>query len=152
MGALNQALLAMAGKKVYLDTNAFIYYTSENPVYFPIVEPIIEACLQQTMFGFTGPAVKAEVMVQPYRSGDADLIDRYNHFFGQSNFLTLVPHQDNLFDQAARLAGKHKLRLIDALHIATAASAGCDFFVTNDSDFKADLPLQIISIKALRIS
>ena len=41
------------------------------------------------------------------------------------------------------------MKLIDALHFATAINAGCYFLLTNDRAFKAHKDIEIISLSTL---
>jgi hypothetical protein len=104
MGTLDETILMMHGKKVYLDTNIFIYFTEKNALYFPIVAPIIEACMDRRILAITGEAAIAETMVHPYRSGDVRKIDQFRQFFMQKNFLSIRPHDDGIFDTASMIA------------------------------------------------
>ena len=41
------------------------------------------------------------------------------------------------------------MRLMDALHYATAIEAGCRFMVTNDGGIKSSDELEVVSVKSL---
>lgn len=132
MGKIDAALARMAGQRVYLDTNVFIYFLQHDEVLFPVVQPIIRACAERQILGMTGDLAVAEVMVHPYRSGDAALIARFKRFFRQKHVLTVLPHESQLFDEAALIAGQRRLKLIDAIHHHTALQSGCRFLLTRE--------------------
>ncbi len=137
MTPIENAIARMAGHRVYIDTNVFIYFLAHEGAMHQVVAPIMQACASRTIFGFTGELVIAEVMVHPYRSGDASLIARFKSFFRQKNFLSIADHEPRFFDEAAMIAGQQRLKLMDAIHYRTAIEAGCRFFVTHDKDFNA---------------
>jgi predicted nucleic acid-binding protein len=139
----------MAGQRVYLDTNVFIFFLDGNGRYFPAVGPIVQACADGTLFGFTGRLAIAEVMVHPHRHGDAATVSRFKAFFGQKHFLTVVEHSPDCFDDAAMIAGQKRMKLIDAIHHRTALQAGCRFLLTNDRGFASDAVLEIVQIDDL---
>ena len=53
--------------------------------------------------------------------------------------LTFLSPTRNIIITAAKLRGQTNLKLIDALHIATAIDAGCPIFLTNDAGMKCDV-------------
>lgn len=135
MTKLTAAIARMAGHRVYIDTNIFIFFLEQDQVFFPLVAPVIQACAQRSILGVTGELVMAEVMVHPYRRGDAALVAQFKSFFTRKNFLTIAAHEARFFDEAAMIAGQARLKLIDAIHYRTAVQAGCEFFLTHDHDF-----------------
>lgn len=148
MDALNTALARMAGQKVYFDTNVFIYFLDQGTL-FNTVAPLLMACVEGRMMGCTGDAAVAETMVMPYRAQDVARIAKFKAFFGLEGFLTIHTHTAQTFDLAAQLAGTQGMRLMDALHYATAIQSGCRFLVTNDRRIDSSAALEIISVKAL---
>ena len=127
----------MAGQRVYIDTNVFIYFLSRHPTYFEASASVINACAQSNMFGFTGDAAVAEVMVAAYKNADPTLVTRFKLFFSQKNFLTIATHDAQTFDAAAQLVAVGGVKFIDALHMATAVQNQCAYFVTNDKGIKS---------------
>jgi predicted nucleic acid-binding protein len=151
MGVLDKALAKLSGQRVYMDTNTLVYFFDRNPIYFPAVAKIIQACDRGEFLGFTGDAAVSELMVHPYQTRNPAEIARGKAFFARPNFITVLPHTTPIFDAASQLraAGK-SLRLIDALHYATAISAGCQFFITNDKDFSGvSSGAEVINLKTL---
>jgi predicted nucleic acid-binding protein len=137
MSKLENALTRMAGHRVYIDTKVFIFFLERTDTLFEVAAPFIQACANRQLLGVTGELVMAEVMVHPYRSGDAALIARFKSFFTRKNFLTIAEHEARFFDDAAMLAGQKRLKLMDAIHYRTALQAGCSFFLAHDHDFDA---------------
>lgn len=164
---LDLALARILGKKVYIDSCVFIYFLDQNitPMpgqssnsanFFDAASLILQACAKQRCFGATGDAAVAEVLVNPYRKSDALQIARFKQFFNQKNFLNVLPHDYATFDTAAQIVAQHRLKLIDALHIATAVQSSCAFFITNDLSIQAAMPknlsLEVICLNDLLTS
>lgn len=80
---------------------------------------------------------------------DPKLIATTHNFFRSRNFLTILPHDRAIFDHAARLRAEGRLRFIDAIHIATATSADCKFFVTNDKTIRTHGDIAVIQLDTL---
>lgn len=139
----------MAGQRVYIDTNVFIYFLSRHPTYFEASARVIHACAESSIFGFTGDAAVAEVMVGAYKHADPTLATRFKQFFAQRNFLTIAAHDAQIFDSAAQLVARGALKFIDALHMATAMHSQCAYFVTNDKGIKSGAHLEVVQLEQL---
>ena len=139
----------MGAQRVYLDSNVFVYFLDRNPVYFPLVAPLLEAINSGDIIGVTGDAAVAEVMVRPYQTGDPTLVAGIKSFFGTAGFLAVRSHDAAAFDLAAQLRARHGMKFIDALHVATAISAECRFLITNDGDFRSQVAIEVISLRGL---
>ncbi len=149
MGKIAAALARMAGHRVYVDTNIFVYFLGRNSDFFAMAASLLQAIEAGTIIGFTGDAAMAETLVKPYQSDSLGLAASIKAFFRAEDFLTILPHDAETFDLAAQLRAKQGMKFIDALHYATAIRAGCKFFVTNDSGIRASDVLEVIQLKSL---
>lgn len=149
MGKIDTLLAKLAGQRVYIDANFFIYFLNQQAPYFDIVVPVIQACDKGQFKGFTGDAVVAEVMVQPYRLNSPSEISKGKGLFSRENFLTVLSHDALTFDLASQIRAGSTMRMLDALHYATAVQSGCRFLLTNDRDFKTSKMLEVIGISSL---
>ena len=149
MDALAAALGRMAGQRVYFDTNVFIYFLDRGAL-FDVVAPLLSACVAGRMAGCTGDAAVAETMVMPYRHKNMAKIAQFKTFFSLEGFLTVHAHTAQTFDLAAQFAGTQNMRLMDALHYATAIQSGCRFLITNDAGIKSSDEIEVIYVKALQ--
>jgi predicted nucleic acid-binding protein len=147
MGKIEPLLARLAGCRVYIDANIFVYFLDRHPTYFSLVAPIIQAMGDGSFLGLTGDAVVAEVMVGPYRSGDPALTADIKSFFQSAGALAVLRHGPEDFDLAAQLRGRHGMKFIDALHVATAARAGCRFLLTNDDGIRPFGAMEIVGIR-----
>ena len=149
MGAVDALLTRVAGQRVYIDANFFIYFLSRAQPYFDAVVPVFQACDAGRFAGITGDAAVAEVMVHPYRSKNPSEIARVKSLFSRAGFVSVIAHDAADFDLAAQCRAESRMRMMDALHYATALGAGCRFLLTYDHDFKSVGGLEVISIDSL---
>lgn len=149
MGTITALLARMAKQRVYLDSNIFIYFLDRNPVYFPLVAPILEAIDGGRITAVTGDAAVAQVMVRPYQTSDPALIAGIKSFFGAAGFLSVLSHDAAAFDLAAHLRARHGMKFIDALHVATAINAECRFLIANDGDFRSQAAIEVVTLRGL---
>jgi len=125
MGKIIGVIAAMRGQRVYVDTNIFIYFLERNADFFPLAAPIIQAISANELIGLTGEITVAEALIQPYRAQDTVLIAETRDFFEASNFLTVLSHDKAMWELAAQLRAAQRLKLPDAVHLATALKAAC---------------------------
>ena len=144
-----QFLNRIAGSRIYIDSCVFIYFLEKDAKRFELVQALLLCCTQQHAFAFTGAAAVAEVMVKPYRLGEKTVITQAEAFFTQPRFLSLCEHRLSSFQQAARIAGEQKMKLVDALHYATALENGCTYLITNDRAYASNPLISVIQIDAL---
>ena len=48
---------------------------------------------------------------------------------------------------AAQISAKHSMKLVDALHLATALQAGCKYLITQDMGFKQVEGVELVNLK-----
>ena len=149
MGEVGVGLATMWGRRVYIDANAFIYFLDRHPAYIERVTPFFEAAYEGRVVAVSGDVAVAEVMVGPYRTGDEELIRGTSAFFETRNLIDIRSHTARDFDEAARLRGARGLALVDALHLATARRAQCDYLLTNDPRLPSIPGLEVVRITDL---
>lgn len=139
-------LAAISGHRIYLDTNIFVYFLDKNTQFFNAASALINAIATHHAHAYTGQIAVAETMVGPYRSKNPHLIGSALAFFAQKHVLTIVRHEDWAFERAAQFRAQTHIKLIDALHIATALQANCHVLVTNDKAIRTSNRLQILQL------
>ncbi|MDD2800524.1 MAG: PIN domain-containing protein [Methylococcales bacterium] len=75
------------------------------------------------------PLVRLEALVKPIIDGNTSLITDYEIFLADQQWLTIG---DAEFERALTLRSHHKIKTLDALHLATAMQHNCTEFWTND--------------------
>ncbi len=147
MREFEQQLRLMAGARVYIDTNIFIYFFNKWDKGFSLVADLIEVCADRRIFGVASELVVAEILVQPYRERDLGTIAQVKRFFGQKDFLHVCEHQSGFINESAMLAGEHGMKLIDAMHFHTAIANQCNFLITHDQNFKSTKGVEVVQLQ-----
>lgn len=120
------------GAHVVVDTAPFIY-TLENHLHFsPLFIGLFEAAEKGDLIITLSTITLAEVLTGPFKSGHSALAKRYEAALRNFNVQAVSPEIAVL---AAQLRAQYRLKLPDALQIATALELGADAFVTHDRDF-----------------
>lgn len=131
-----------------LDTPPFVYFIEEHPTYLPVVRPVFAAIADGTIAGVTSGLTLLEILVQPYRTGNVRLAERYEALLTKSQGLRVDGITNAVLRTAAQLRAARHIKTPDAIHIATALIAGCPVYLTNDRDLP-DVPgLRILQLRS----
>ncbi len=140
-------LIAQTGR-IFLDTPPVIYHIEGNPQYQPFTDPIFQAISNGNLEAATSPITLAECLVHPYRLGDLALAERFQELIVAGRNTRYVGI-DAAATSAAELRAGYNLTLTDAFRIAAALAAGCDSFLTNDSDLRRVTELTVVVLNEL---
>jgi predicted nucleic acid-binding protein len=138
---------ATDGKRVYLDTNVFIYTVEGFSNLEDELRRLFEAIDVGQLTATTSELTLAETLVKPFAEGNKEYQEAYRKLLRRRRFFQLRPVSRNVLLEAARIRVDTALKLPDAIHLATARSAGCHTLITNDPDFRkaADIPVVMLS-------
>jgi uncharacterized protein len=89
--------------------------------------------------------VRLEYRVKPVKNGDTTKLALFDAFCAQPD-VQVVPITKAVFDRATVIRATRNFKLGDSLHLAAAAEAGCDRFLTNDARLSAftDIPVEVL--------
>lgn len=117
--------------RVYWDSMLFIYWLEDHPQYGKQVDAIHSRMKQRQDQLITGAFTFGEVLAGVYRKGRAEMADQFRTLL-RSAVGEVVPFTMETADHYARIRGTLGITPADAIHLATAARAGTDLFLTND--------------------
>jgi predicted nucleic acid-binding protein len=123
-------------RSIGLDTSIFIYQFQSNPKYVNLTHPIFQWLEQPRSRAVTSTITMTEILIQPYRNNDQDLIDKFRGLIFMYPNLEWIAPTLEIADLAARIRAKHRLQTPDALQAATALHAQATGLITNDPIFK----------------
>lgn len=119
--------------RVYWDSMLFIYWLEDNPQYARHVNTIHSKMKQRQDRLITGAFTFGEVLAGTYRKGRAELAEQFRTLL-RSVVAEVVPFTVETADHYARIRGTLGITPADAIHLASAAQAGTDLFLTNDKN------------------
>jgi len=109
----------------------FIYWLEDHPQYAKQVDAIHSRMKQRQDRLITGAFTFGEVLAGTYRKGRAELADQFRTLL-RGVVAEIVPFTVDTAEHYARIRGALGTTPADAIHLASAAQAGTDLFLTND--------------------
>jgi predicted nucleic acid-binding protein len=130
------------GAVVLVDTNPIVYVLEGSALATPFI-PVFEAIDAGTVRGIVTPVTLAEVVTGPLKVGKEALAERYRRALTASGGWSFRGTDADIAVLGARLRIRHRLKLPDAIQLATALHEGCDALITHDRDFTrvTDIPI-----------
>ena len=117
--------------RIYWDTMIFIYWLEDHPQYAKRVHTIHSRMQQRHDQLLTGAFTFGEVLTGVYRKGTADRAQEARRQL-QRIVAEVVPFTIDTAERYAQIRGTLGIAPADAIHLACAAQAGTDLFLTND--------------------
>ena len=117
--------------RIYWDTMLFVYWIEEHPAHATQVRRIFEKMEKRGDTLCTSVLTLGELLVGPKKQRSVSMADRIRHFFG-TPAVDLLPFTPATAEHYADIRAANRITPADAVHLASAASAGVDLFLTND--------------------
>lgn len=118
-------------RKIFWDTMLFIYLLEGNEKYAKRCTHLLEQSWSRGDALYTSHLALGELLVGAKMHQGGDETQKVRSMLQEMGFRYL-PFQDAEVETFASLRVTHKLKVADAIHLASAASAGMDLFLTGD--------------------
>lgn len=116
---------------IYWDTNLFVYLMEYGPEYGPRIEQIRTRMRARRDTLCTSIFTLGELLVSCYKRNSRELAVEIRTAM-QAPTVQVLPFTPEVADMYARIRAKHRVTSPDAIHLATAAIARTNLFLTND--------------------
>jgi predicted nucleic acid-binding protein len=137
----------LRGGKVYLDTNVFIYAVEAVAEYMAAVEALFGLIDDGAVSAVTSELTLAEALAKPLEVGRCDIAQVYEAMLTPSTWLAVLPIERSILIEAAKLQAQLKLRIPDAIHVATAIATGCPTVLSNDRRLRVPPGIKLLRLK-----
>jgi predicted nucleic acid-binding protein len=117
--------------RIYWDAMLFIYLIEQPPEHGSRMTHLLDRMSTRGDSLCTSIFTLGEVLTGPYKQGAHDLAQEIKKFIGPPD-VDLLPFTADAADQYARIRAMNRASPADSIHLASAASAGVDLFLTND--------------------
>ena len=123
-------------KKIALDTNLFIYRLLDSSLFREEVNRIFEAIRERKVQAITSVITVLESSVHFFQKREEAKLPFHLEFLSGGGRIQILGVDERIALKAASLRGYYRLRVADALQIATAIQGGATLFLTADRDIK----------------
>lgn len=134
-----------------LDTAPLIYLIEAHPTYRLLVRDVARRISEGHFVGITSVVTIGEVLVQPFAHGDLGLQQRYREALLDGAGIRTLPVDAPLAERAAALRARYRMRLPDAIQVATAIDRGCEAFLTNDRRLARVTEIRVLVLDDLEL-
>jgi len=129
------------GATVLVDTAPWIYLLEDHVEFAPRFVGLFEAAERGQIQLALSTITLAEVLTGPFKAGQTALAKRYENVLNQYQVVPMTPAVASL---AAQLRVEYRLKLPDAVQLASALDIGAAALVTHDRDFSAVQGLPVL--------
>ena len=129
------------GATVLVDTAPWIYLLEDHAEFAPRFLGLFEAAERGQIQLALSTVTLAEVLTGPFKAGQTALAKRYETALGAYQ---VVPLSAAVASLAAQLRVQYRLKLPDAVQLASALEIGASALVTHDRDFSAVQGLPVL--------
>lgn len=119
--------------RIYWDTMLFIYWLEDHPDFGPRVQEVFEKMAARKDQLCTSSFAVGETLVGFYKRGALETAKQVRDFFREGS-IDVIAYTLDMTDLYADIRAKHRISSADAIHLACAAAAGTDLFLTNDKN------------------
>jgi predicted nucleic acid-binding protein len=118
----------------------FIYLLEDNPTFSTRVQQLLDRAYNRDDLLFTSYLALGEVMAGGEKMPRPQKAATLRATIREMGF-TCLPFDEGAVAPFSRLRAKDKVKIADAIHLACAASAGIDLFLTGDKQLaRLDIP------------
>ena len=126
--------------RIFWDSMLFIYLLEDHPTFSARTRQLLARARRRGDLLFTSYLALGEVMAGAEKSPHPTKAAAMRQALDEMGF-SYLPFDDGAVAPFSRLRGKLKVRIADSVHLACAASAGIDLFLTGDKQLtKLDVP------------
>ncbi|MHB1023812.1 MAG: type II toxin-antitoxin system VapC family toxin [Acidobacteriaceae bacterium] len=126
--------------RIYWDTMLFIYLLEGHPTYSSRMRYLLQRAYERGDSLYTSHLALGEIMAGAEKSSSPQKMSTVRETLQEMGF-SYLPFDDGAVAPFSMLRAKQKLKIADSIHLACAASAGMDLFLTGDKQLtKVDVP------------
>jgi predicted nucleic acid-binding protein len=118
--------------KIYWDTMLFVYWLEDHPRYAKRVRQLLGKMKERQDQLCTSSFAVGEILVGPYKVGATETARRIRDVL-RPPFVEVIPYTLETADLYAGIRARQAVSPADAIHLACAAQARIDLFLTNDA-------------------
>lgn len=135
--------------RIGLDSNLLIYFLQDHPRYGPWCASLFERIERGHASAVTSTVSLLEVLVQPYRAQNEELVRAIFALITTYPGLAWMPVTIEVADKAAELRARYRLTTPDAIQVATAIIQHASKFYGNDKALRRVKEIECVVLDSL---
>ncbi|MDP3527191.1 MAG: type II toxin-antitoxin system VapC family toxin [Hoeflea sp.] len=124
------------GDQVYLDSNTVITILEHTAPLNDAQKRFIDALETGRISAVSSEFTLAECLVKPMRENSKEDVDAVLQFLENQEHVELLPVGRDILVKAAQIRAVVRVKMPDAIHLATAAAAQCNIFLSDDKGIR----------------
>ena len=117
--------------RIYWHTMLFVYWIEDDPRYAKLIRQLLLKMEKRQDRLCTSTFAVGEALVGPRKTGSEEAARKLLSVF-RSSFVEIIPFGLEAAEHYGSIRANQPLSPPDAIHLACAAQAGIDLFLTND--------------------
>ncbi len=135
------------GASITVDSAPIIYFLQDHPTFAPRFSPLFDAASDGRITLAISTITVAEIMAGPLAAGNDILAGQYREVLCRSPGWQSITVDEQVAAEAARLRARYRLRLPDAIQVATAIATRSWALVTHDSELAKVKDIRVLGVK-----
>lgn len=137
-------IIGSHSRRIYFDTNLFICLVEQNGEFAEFLNALVSEIAENEQTVFTSELSLGECLMGAFKAKSEGLEAVYMDLIAPSAMIKPIAITRQIITASARLGADARMKLPDAIHVATAIAAGCEVFLTNDRGIRAPAPLRVL--------
>jgi predicted nucleic acid-binding protein len=126
--------------RVYWDTMLLVYFLEDHPTHYLRVRSLLARSHKRRDSLYTSFLALGEIMAGAEKSAKPRATEQVREAISKMGF-SFLPFDAGAVAPFSSLRSRNKIKAPDAIHLACAASAGIDLYLTGDTQlFRLDVP------------
>ncbi len=141
----------MNGIRISLDTNVILNVINKEELFFDSSRQLLDKISDGELEGVISTVVLSEVLTGFYMNNDIKSSKIFKESLIESRTFIIMPVDTQIADLAAKIRSKDKIKLPDAIILATAILSKSTYLVSSDADiiYRTDYGINIVDSNEL---
>lgn len=135
--------------KLYVDANIIIYFVEGDEAHQKMADALFEYAEANGIALITSEIAVGECLYGARKRERTESVLQFETLFDEVGIFHLVPVEMDIVKRTAQVGARHRFKLVDAIHVASAMETGCDAFITNDKAIRSTPDLTVVQLSEL---
>lgn len=141
----------MNGIRISLDTNVILNVINKEELFFDSSRQLLDKISDGELEGVISTVVLSEVLTGFYMNNDIKSSKIFKESLIESRTFIIMPVDTQIADLAAKIRSKDKIKLPDAIILATAILSKSTYLVSSDADiiYRTNYGIEVVNSNKL---